>query len=285
MHCRARGRCVIIRRQTVNAPRGHSNPLTSRKALGVKPLESLLPPIERVGVNAQILDRLKIFLDQKHLTIGSRLPSERQLAGLLKVSRPSVREALRALRLFGIIESRQGDGTYLAASAAPLWNLPDQATLEESLDLAELAEARTAIEPIVASLAAQRASEDDLKQIAAHLKGMGESVDDRERFMDHDLQFHLAITRACGNRVLKKMMLIVLETLFKHQETVARHYADLMQILKLHTMIYTSLSRRQPLEARASMARHMKVSKLQTSLLPGRRAPAKRSIAPRRPQS
>lgn len=270
----------MIHIKVLNFPRGFENPLATRKNLAVKPLESMLPPIERVGVNAQILDRLKIFLEQKHLTIGSRLPSERQLAGLLQVSRPSVREALRALRLFGIIESRQGDGTYLAASPAPLANLPDQATLEESLDLVELAEARTALEPIVASLAAQRASDDDLKQIAAHLKGMRESVDDRERFMDHDLQFHLAITRACGNRVLKKMMLIVLETLFKHQETVARHYADLMQILKLHTMIYASLARRQPLEARASMTRHMKVSKIQNSLLPGGRTPARRSGTP-----
>lgn len=57
--------------------------------------------------------------------------------------------------------------------------------------------------------------QDDLKQIASHLKGMRESLGDRERFMDYDLQFHLAITRACGNRVLKKMMLIVLEALSK----------------------------------------------------------------------
>jgi GntR family transcriptional repressor for pyruvate dehydrogenase complex len=222
----------------------------------------LLRPIERIGVNEQILSRLKDFLEQKHLKVGSRLPSERDLAALLHVSRPSVREVLRALAILGIVKSKQGDGTYLAASLHRVLNLPDQVlTLQESLDLVELAEARSAIEPVVASLAATRASREDLARIRDHLLEMKRSQDDRRRFLQHDLEFHLSIMRACGNDVLKRMMSVVLEKLFDHSQQLAQNYGDLAKIWGLHEMIYKSLSRRDPRGARAAMVRHMKISR------------------------
>ncbi len=230
--------------------------------------ELLLRPIERIGVNEQILARLKSFLEQKQLKVGSRLPSERDLAALLHVSRPSVREVLRALAILGIVKSKQGDGTYLAASLNKVLNLPDQIlTLQESLDLVELAEARSAIEPVVASLAATRASRDDLHLIEEQLQEMKRSLEDRFRFLQHDLEFHLAIMRACGNDVLKRMMSVVLEKLFEHSRGVAQHYSDLPEIWSLHEAIYQALRHHDPPAARAAMIRHMKVSKVESTRL------------------
>jgi GntR family transcriptional repressor for pyruvate dehydrogenase complex len=228
----------------------------------------VLRPIERVGVNEQILSRLKEFLEQKHLKVGSRLPSERDLAALLRVSRPSVREVLRALAILGIVKSKQGDGTYLSASLQRVLSLPDQVlTLQESLDLVELAEARSAIEPVVTSLAATRASRDDLIRIHDQLLEMKRSLEDRRRFLQHDLEFHLCIMGACGNDVLKRMMSVVLEKLFDHSQQVAQNYSNLSKIWALHDAVYKALCRRDAPEARAAMVRHMKISRAENSRL------------------
>ncbi len=247
--------------------------------------ERLLRPIERIGVNEQILSRLRAFLEQKHLKVGSRLPSERDLAALLHVSRPSVREVLRALAILGVVKSKQGDGTYLAASLNRALNLPDQIlTLQESLDLVELAEARSAVEPVVASLAAARASRDDLRRIDGQLQAMKRNLHDRFLFLEHDLEFHLNIMRACGNNVLQRMMSVVLEKLFDHSREVAQHYSDLSDIWRLHETIYQALSRRDPRAARAAMIRHMKVSKIEStkpSAGAGKPAASVRSTDPR----
>lgn len=240
----------------------------------------LLRPIERTGINEQILSRLKAFLEQKHLKVGARLPSERDLATLLHVSRPSVREVLRGLAILGIVKSKQGDGTYLAASLSRVLSLPDQIlTLQESLDLVELAEARSAIEPVVASLAATRASRDDQLRIRGQLREMKGSLGDRFRFLEHDLEFHLSIMRACGNDVLKRMMSVVLEKLFEHSRDVAQHYSDLARIWRLHEEIYEALQDRDPQAAKAAMIRHMKVSRAENSRLSPKGSPARAQVA------
>lgn len=229
---------------------------------------TLLQPVERIAINRQILSRLRAFLDQEHLKVGSKLPSERQLAAMLNVSRPSLREVLRAFSLLGIIKPKQGDGTYLAASLRKVLSHPDWIfTLQESLDLAQVAEARLAIEPHVASLAASRASVKDLRSIANELDGMRRNLKDRAEFLRHDLQFHLLLMKACGNQVLKRMMTVVLEALFDHARQVTQHYGELARILALHEEIFEALRRHDPPRARAAMVRHMRVSRRESARL------------------
>jgi GntR family transcriptional repressor for pyruvate dehydrogenase complex len=220
-----------------------------------------LRPIERTAVSQQILSRLKAYLDQESMKVGSKLPSERQLAAMLSVSRPSIREALKALSILGIVKPKQGHGTYLASSLRKTLNRPEEIlTLQESLDLAELAEARLAIEPHVASLAAQRVSKEDLALIREELDSMRHNLNDRPQFLHHDLQFHLCINRVCHNGVLRRMMSVVLETLFGHFGRVAENYGDLAKILSLHENIYEALRRHDPRKARSAMIQHMRVS-------------------------
>jgi GntR family transcriptional repressor for pyruvate dehydrogenase complex len=222
----------------------------------------LLSPIQRVTINQQILDRLKIFLEHSNLEIGSRLPSERQLAAMLKVSRPSLREVLRALSMLGITKSKQGDGTYLTASFRKLLQRPEQAlALQESLDLVELAEARLAIEPTVAALTSFRASKEDLVRIRIELEGMRKNLKDATQFLKHDFQFHLGIAKACGNGVFSRVMSVVLEALFAHSSQVAQNYGDLSVICELHQEIFNALRQRDQSRAKAAMIRHMKVSR------------------------
>src|SRR3954454_15521681 len=99
----------------------------------------------------QIAERLAADIRSGLLAPGERLPSERELARQLEVSRASVREALAALQLQGVVETRAGAGTFVAADAQPSQELPHDASPSAVL------EARAQLEPAVARLAARRA--------------------------------------------------------------------------------------------------------------------------------
>lgn len=222
----------------------------------------LLRPIEKVTVNQQVIARLKTFLESEHLKVGSRLPSERDLASMLKVSRPSIREVLRALNILGIIKSKQGEGTYLVSSIQKLLTDPDHVlTFQESLDLAELSEARSAVEPAVAALTAARASKEELREIQAHLQGMKRNLRNRTEFLEHDLLFHLSVLKACGNDVLKRMMSVVLKGLFDHGAQLIENYSDLSDIYPLHENIFDAVRKHDPRAAQSAMTHHSQVSR------------------------
>ncbi len=138
---------------------------------------------------------------------GSKLPSERQLAEELGVSRSQVREAIQSLGLLGVVEIRHGDGTYLRESGGDLlprvieWGL----FLGERR-LVELVEARQHIEISLTGLAARRATEHDVAAMRALLAKMESSAGDVAAFVDLDVQFHRAIALAARNSALGDML-------------------------------------------------------------------------------
>ena len=202
-------------------------------------------------------------MDQEQLKVGSKLPSERKLAAMLNVSRPSLREVLRALGLLGIVKPKQGEGTYLTISPRDFLMDPHQSlVMEETLDVVELAEARALIEPIIASLVATRASEEDLASLRQHLDGMRENLQNYPQFMHHDHQFHLCLIGACGNSLLRRMMLVLIDTLFHHRQMVAQVLAiraDLRELMPLHQRILDAVCRRNARAAHLAMVNHMKL--------------------------
>jgi len=230
----------------------------------------MLRPVKKVATNQQVLSSLKAFLEHEQSKVGSKLPSERKLAEMLNVSRSSIREVIGALAFLGVVKSKQGDGTYLVASLRKLLSHPDHIfMLQESLDLAVVAEARSAIEPFVASLAAERATTEDLRKIRKHLDIMRRhSLKEREYFWRSDLQFHMSIAVACGNPVMKRMMSAILENLRQYFEIVRQKFQDeddLAEVLVIHENILAALRHRDKDLAYVAMTEHMSMSQLITS--------------------
>ena len=135
--------------------------------------------------------------------VGSRIPTEPELAEQLGISRNTVREAVRVLLYAGLLEVRQGDGTYVRAITSPAEAMRSisRASLREQLEV------RAVLEESTARLAALRADEQDIAQIERCLAVRGEqqqyqSADD---FIARDLDFHLAIADACGNAALAEL--------------------------------------------------------------------------------
>ena len=143
------------------------------------------------AISAEILDLLR----QKELRPGDKLPPERELAEMLGVSRPSLREALRALSIMKVVEVRQGDGTYVSALKPEelVEHLEFVFMLDDST-LLQLFEARKIVETGNVFLAAQRITEEELAALQQCLEESERSVNDPDAFLLADVELHEIIT-------------------------------------------------------------------------------------------
>jgi GntR family transcriptional repressor for pyruvate dehydrogenase complex len=149
-----------------------------------------------------VADRVRILLDERALVPGDRLPSERELAAHLGVSRSSLREGLGRLADLGIIEARRGSGTYLAP-----------------LDLRDLTEARLRLEPYAARLAAERRDPRDLARLDDTLAELRASLGERVAFADADLRLHATIAEASRSLPVR-VLLDAVADLLRHSRAV-----------------------------------------------------------------
>jgi GntR family transcriptional repressor for pyruvate dehydrogenase complex len=164
-------------------------------------------PIRKSGVAEEISARLLTMIKEKQLHPGEKLPSERELAAMLQVSRPSLREALRALALMNIIEIRQGDGTYVTSLEPDL--LVEHLDFVLSLDdatILQLFEARKIVEVGAASLAARNISKEQIKALEDCLVKSIDSIHDPQEFLSNDLELHEHILEAAGNPFIKRFL-------------------------------------------------------------------------------
>jgi GntR family transcriptional repressor for pyruvate dehydrogenase complex len=163
--------------------------------------------VERTFLAQEIAQRFLRLLQDGKLQAGERLPAERELASLLGVGRPSLREALRALQLMNVVEVRPGDGTYVSSLKAEHLAEPLRLLLRlQDVTYLEVLEARRSIEPAIAALAAERIGEDELGQLRSCLTKARECVDDPAGFLEADLELHSVIVEASRNPLLIGIM-------------------------------------------------------------------------------
>ena len=137
---------------------------------------------------------------------GDRLPSERSLAEQLGVSRTSLRQALTALRVEGLIDVRHGHGMTLVRSIDDVVPPIDAEILEGHPEVAAAGEVRNALEALAARLAAQRRDADDLEAMVAGIREMDGEIRRGESGIDGDRMFHAAILAAARNPVLTELL-------------------------------------------------------------------------------
>jgi DNA-binding FadR family transcriptional regulator len=135
-----------------------------------------LEPIQRETVMSMVARRIEQLVRSGELKAGDRLPPEPDLAQMLRVSRGSLREALKGLMYLGLIKSRAGDGTYIQSSLSRVLNQHFQwMILLDEVKHLEIYELRKIIEPDAAALAAERATRADIDSLEAALDGMAEA--------------------------------------------------------------------------------------------------------------
>jgi GntR family transcriptional repressor for pyruvate dehydrogenase complex len=148
-----------------------------------------------------VIGTIKDFLLTKRLKPGDRLPSEFELAEKLNVSRGSVRMAMRVLREFGILDIRQGDGTYIAdkAGKASFDPLLFQLILTNPIEMG------------VVRLIVDNATDEDLRTLRLAHESLGECGDDHECLRSADLKFHAVMAEITGNELMEKIYNFTME--------------------------------------------------------------------------
>lgn len=164
-----------------------------------------LKPITRSPLYEQVVGRLREFIDVQNLKPGDRLMSERELAEQLGVSRTSVRQALTALRVLGMVESRHGEGVFLLRAPADV--IPSLALemVNAEVDHPMIWEVREGIEVQAARLAARRRSDEDLDRMRQAVDAMDASVAEGGDGVVGDRHFHRAIAEAAHNPMLNQL--------------------------------------------------------------------------------
>ncbi len=155
----------------------------------------------------QAISRIKELILSGEFSAGSKLPREQDLARRLGLSRNSLREAVRALTLVGVLDARVGDGTYVTTLDADtlLTGIGFVGDLLAGPTLLEVHQIRRILEPVATGLSVSRLSEDDLDELEACLARM-DGAETIEAFIDADSAFHRVIVLACGNATLASLI-------------------------------------------------------------------------------
>ena len=195
----------------------------------------LFKPVKKTRVYEEIVDKVREMIGKGRLKSGEKLPGERELAEVFRVSRSSVREALRSLESRGFLESRQGDGTYIARPPVEsLVNPLASVIFTEKDGQMELFEMRRLFEPQLAYLAAERATEEEIGMMEQALKLQEKEIAAGKTGTDVDKSFHYLMAKATRNKVLLRItdniMDLLSETRDKYlqvegrpEQSIARH--------------------------------------------------------------
>ncbi|HTZ05508.1 MAG TPA: FadR/GntR family transcriptional regulator [Gaiellaceae bacterium] len=155
----------------------------------------------------QAIARIKELISSREFTAGARLPTERELTQRFGVSRSSLREAVRALAMVGVLESRVGDGTYVTTLEPDLLltGIGFVSDLVDAGSLLELHQVRRILEPEATRLAIRHLGDDDFEKLRDCLLRM-ETADSEPAFIEADSAFHRVILDACGNATLASLI-------------------------------------------------------------------------------
>ena len=220
--------------------------------------ESDFAPIVRIDVTEEIIGRIKTLLAKGRLKSGSKLPPERELARILGVGRPALRQALKALATMGIIESRVGKGTFVSESTRELLAAPmDFMMLLNAVTIRELFEVRKALEVELAGLAAERATDDDLSQINVALKKQEANLANPEIFLTGDLEFHSAIAQASRNILFLAILDNLSRLMIESRRKLLLTEKDLSLSFHDHQSIHREIAAKNRTGACEAMLRHL----------------------------
>lgn len=217
-----------------------------------------------------IIDQLQNAIMRGDLPPGTKLPSERELAERLGVSRASVREALKAMSRMGVIDIRPGDGNYVAeVDPAQLARPMSYVIYLNSGNIQNLLELRRIVEVEATGLAAERATEDDIaeiEQVLAETEKRANAMQ-LDEFLDFDMKFHKRVAAASQNVLLTQVNALLCELLREAGRRVAAIPEGRSAAVAAHRAIMDALKSRNAAKAREHAAAHLAAVKKFSALI------------------
>ena len=203
--------------------------------------------VKRYSLTQQVADQLQKMIEDGVWKVGERIPTEPELTEMFAVSRNTLREAIRCLTSSGVLEVRQGDGTYVRVSNGFHARM---GLAYEKVALDQVREARNVLEITMARLAARRRTAEDLQEIRRTLEARQLEDGEVRENTKADLAFHMAVARAAHNQVLENLygsMEVYLESHISSR--MAETALDSEQIATLHAELFRAILHQDDREA------------------------------------
>ena len=219
-------------------------------------------PASHSQLTLQVVEHVRGLIASGQLRPGDRLPPERELARELKISRSSLRAGSGFLSAMGVLKSRHGAGTFVSSGPPAL----DSSSLNilgtlHGFQPAQMFEARLVLEANVAALAAERATDEHIAELAEEVAEMYAALDDPQEYLIHDVRFHRTIARASGNPILGALMETITANMYDSRQTTVALAADLKESSEMHREIFRAIRSKNPAQAKAAMEQHLKMAR------------------------
>src|ERR1700734_1733688 len=211
----------------------------------------------------QVVAHVRALIASGELRRGDRLPPERELARELKISRSSLRAGIGVLAAMGVLKSRHGAGTFVSTGPPALdsSSLSVLGALHGFLPW-QMFEARLVLESNVAALAAERATDEHIAELAEEVAEMYAALTDPQENLIHDVRFHRTIARASGNPILGALMETITANLYEYRSKTVAKAQDLKESAEMHREIYRAIRSHNPAQARATMEQHLNLARV-----------------------
>jgi len=218
----------------------------------------IIKPVRSSQNTEQVVARVYELIKREDLKPGDRLPPERELAKQLGISRPALRAGLSSLISMGVLNSRQGSGTFIVDGPPALDSEPLRLLAElHGFSYEHMFETRSILEVGAAGIAAERATGDHLAAMAEEIAEMFAWLNDPQQFLVHDMAFHRAVAAASGNPTLATLVEMVSVILYERRRDTIERAHDFNEALDLHRRIYRAIRNHKPYEAREAMREHI----------------------------
>jgi DNA-binding FadR family transcriptional regulator len=225
------------------------------------PIHAIEPP----RLYRQVADQLRQLIDSGEYGIGSRLPTERELAQQFGLSRPTVREALIALEVEGRVRIRVGSGIYVRALA----DRSPSITRDNDEGPFELLRAREFVEGAIAAEAALHASDEDIRKLDELLDRMGASTHPSAETIGLDRDFHTGVAGILRNavvvRFIGEMFDLRLNPYFERLSSYFENGQSWRAALEEHKAVLEAIAAHDPDAAKAAMQNHLRLSQIRFS--------------------
>ena len=213
--------------------------------------------IERTTVSEQIIEQIKKEILSGGFKDGDKLPSERALAETFQVSRPALREALRALEYVGIIETQPGGGAFVRKDADVLNSHLQFAQLLRRYSLEEMLETRRVVESATIRLAIARGTPEDIAALRTLYESSLKCTGDPEAFLEADFRFHEAIAEMAGNAILLEILTAMRRMTLELNAEVVGWPGQVAVAADFHAQILDAMAARDADAAHAAINAHL----------------------------
>jgi DNA-binding FadR family transcriptional regulator len=220
----------------------------------------MLSPVKSTKIYEMVMEQIKDIVKKGELKSGDKLPSERDLCDKLEVSRASIREALKALQMLGLIEAKHGEGNFI--------NENFENSLLEPLSIVflllgskggDVTELRKIIEPETAALAAKNITNEQLIELKGIMEELNDTLD-AEVSASLDKSFHYKIAQASGNHLISTVMFSISSLIEKYIESSKVHNLNKEMIRIHHEEIWRALETHNAAAAVAAVKKHLELN-------------------------